>query len=215
MRNRLHLYGNWLLVTVLEKFISKSHISSSDLFLKILSKVISFKVISFKGIAKSYKFWLESWRNYKYVTLAWNNLSSQSSFNSDPSSLSIILSFNLSFNLFFQNFLVSSSLHLSKSFCSRLSLSRKFLCSKTCAIHLFHSLLPLQKRILQGLISWILFVSLFSLFQKNEGLTAWILLCLPSLLSKNSKRHSLRILLILPFPINKRLQKTNRLRTLS
>jgi len=71
---------------------------------------------------------------------------------------------------------------------------------KTCAIHPFHSLLPLPKRIRQGLIAWILFVSLFSLFQKKEGLTAWILLCLPSPLSKNSKRHSLRILLILPFP---------------
>jgi len=39
-------------------------------------------------------------------------------------------------------------------------------------------------------------------------------LCLPSPLSKNSKRHSLRILLILPFPINKIFQKTNRLRIL-
>ena len=154
-------------------------------------------MISFKGIAKSYKFWLESSRNYKYVTLAWNII------NSYPWSLSIILSFNLSFNIFFhffQNFLVSSSLHLSKSFCSRLSLSRKVLCSKTCVIHLFHSLLPLPKRIRQGLTAWILFVSLFSLFQKNKGLTAWILLCLPSPLSKNSKRHSLRILLILPIP---------------
>lgn len=64
----------------------------------------------------------------------------------------------------------------------------------------FHSLLPLPKRICQGLIAWILFVSLFSLFQKNKGITAWILLCLPSPLSKNSKQHSLRILLILPFP---------------
>ena len=71
---------------------------------------------------------------------------------------------------------------------------------KTCTIHSFHSLLPLSKRIRQGLTTWILFVSLFSLFQKNKGLIAWILLCLPSPLSKNSKRHSLRILLILPFP---------------
>jgi len=55
-------------------------------------------------------------------------------------------------------------------------------------------------------------VSLFSLFQKNEGLTAWILLCLPSPLSKNSKRHNLRILLILPFPIKKIFQRTNHLR---
>ena len=71
---------------------------------------------------------------------------------------------------------------------------------KTCAIHPFHSLLPFPKRIRQGLTAWILFVSLFSLFQKNKGLTAWILLCLPSPLSKNSKRHNLRILLILPIP---------------
>ena len=78
----------------------------------------------------------------------------------------------------------------------------------------FHSLLPLPKRIRQGLTAWILFVSLFSLFQKNKGLTAWILLCLPSPLSKNSIRHSLRILLILPFPLNKRFQRTNRLRYL-
>ena len=78
----------------------------------------------------------------------------------------------------------------------------------------FHSLLPLSKRIRQGLTAWILFVSLFSLFQKNKGLIAWILLCLPSPLSKNSKQHSLRILLILPFPLNKRFQRTNRLRYL-
>lgn len=78
----------------------------------------------------------------------------------------------------------------------------------------FHSLLPLPKRIRQGLTAWILFVSLFSLFQKNEWLTAWILLCLPSPFSKNSKWHSLRILLILPFPLNKRFQRTNRLKYL-
>jgi len=85
---------------------------------------------------------------------------------------------------------------------------------ENCAIHLFHSLLPLPKIIHQGLTAWILFVSLFSLSQKNEGLTAWILLCLPSPLSKNSKRHSLRILLILPFPIYKIFQRTNHLRIL-
>ena len=78
----------------------------------------------------------------------------------------------------------------------------------------FHSLLPLPKRIRQGLTAWILFVSLFSLFQKNKGLTAWILLCLPSPLSKNSKWHSLRILLILPIPLYKSVQRTNRLRIL-
>ena len=57
-------------------------------------------------------------------------------------------------------------------------------------------------------------MSLFSLFLKNKGLAAWILLCLPSPLSKNSKRQSLRILLILPFHTNKRFQRTNRLRIL-
>ena len=163
------------------------------------------------------------------MTLAWNK-------NWYQSSLSIILFFNLSFNIFFhffQNFLISSSLHLSKSFCSKLYLPRKILCSKTCAIHLLHSLLPLPKRIRQGLtawilfvslfclfqknkglITWILFMSLFSLFQKNKGLTTWILLCLPSRLSKNSKWHSLRILLILPFPLSKSIQRTNCLRIL-
>jgi len=85
---------------------------------------------------------------------------------------------------------------------------------KTCAIHSFHSLLPLPKRIRQGLTAWILFVSLFSLFQKNKELTAWILLCLPSPLSKNSKRHSLWILLILPILLYNSVQRTNRLRIL-
>jgi len=139
-------------------------------------------------------------------------------FENDQSSLSIILSFNLSFNIFFQfflqNFSDSFSLHLSKKFCSKLSLPRKVLCSKTCVIHLFNSLLPLPKIIQQGLIAWIIFVSLFSFFQNNKGLTAWIILCLPSPFSKNSKRYSLRILLILPFPLNKRFQRTNRLRYL-
>ena len=78
----------------------------------------------------------------------------------------------------------------------------------------FSSLLPLPKRIRQGLTAWILFVSFFSLFQKNKGLTAWILLCLPSPLSKNSKWHSLRILLILPIPLYEIVQRTNRLRIL-
>ena len=128
--------------------------------------------------------------------------------------------FQVSFNSFFRQqtfpnwflnlFELLLLLLLSKAFKSFLV----FQTLKTCAIHLFHSLLPLPKRIRQGLTAWILFVSLFSLFQKNEGLTAWILLSLPSPLSKNSKRHSLRILLILPFPIYKRFQRTNRLRIL-
>ena len=97
----------------------------------------------------------------------------------------------------FENLLLLLLLPLSKAFKSFLV----FQTLKTkCAIHLFHSLLPLPKRIRQGLTTWILFVSLFSLFQKNKGLTAWIILCLPSPLSKNSKWHSLRILLILPIP---------------
>ena len=58
------------------------------------------------------------------------------------------------------------SLHISKIFCSILSLSRKVHWPKTCVTLLLHSLLPLAKRI--------------------EGLTAWVLLCLPSPLSKNS-----------------------------
>ena len=75
-----------------------------------------------------------------------------------------------------------------------------FLNLKNLCYSSFHYLLPLPKRIRQGLTAWILFVSLFSLFQKNKGLTAWILLCTLSPLSKNSKWHSLRILLILPIP---------------
>ena len=75
----------------------------------------------------------------------------------------------MSFNRFFLIHLLFIFL---KVFCSKISLSRKVLCSKTCAIHLFHYLLPLPKKIRQGLTAWILFVSLFSLFQKNKGLTA-------------------------------------------
>ena len=106
----------------------------------------------------------------------------------------------------------SSSSSFAKSFLKVFWFSKPW--KQKCAIHLFHSLLPLPKRIRQGLTAWILFVSLFSLFQKNKGLTAWILLCLPSPLSKNSKRHSLRIILILPIPLYKSVQRTNRLRIL-
>ena len=67
----------------------------------------------------------------------------------------------------------------------------------------FHSLLPLPKRIRQGLTAWILFVSLFSLFQKNEGLTAWILLCLPSPLSKNQNDTVWEFFWFFPFPYTK------------
>jgi len=108
-----------------------------------------------------------------------------------------------------------SSSSFSKKFSKFYVFKTLFFCRKQKCVISFHSLLPLPKRIQQGLIASILFVSLFSVFQKNKGLTAWILLCLPSPFSKNSKGHSLRILLILPFPLNKRFQRTNRLRTLS
>ena len=56
---------------------------------------------------------------------------------------------------------------------------------------------------------------LLPLAKRIEGLTAWVLLCLPSPSSKRIQRtHRLRILLILPFPLNKRFQRTNRLRYL-
>ena len=42
MCNRLHLNVNQLPVTDFKKYISKSHNSSGDLFLKILSKVTTF-----------------------------------------------------------------------------------------------------------------------------------------------------------------------------
>jgi len=175
-------------------------------------------VTSFKEIAKSHKLWLESSRDYKYVTMAWVLIVHQSSINNQWSiiyhlssiiylsiylSISSFISFNRSFWII--------SLHLSKSFCSTLSLPRKVLCSKTCAIHLFHPLLPLPKEQRTNRLKS--FVSL-SLCQKNEGLTAWILLCLSSPLQKIQRTNHLRILLILPFPLSKRFQRTNRLRYL-
>jgi len=65
----------------------------------------------------------------------------------------------------------------------------------------------------QKLLIFIFFI-LFSLCQKNEGLTAWILLCLSFPLQKIQRTNRLRILLILPFLLNKRSQRTNRLRYL-
>jgi len=125
-------------------------------------------------------------------------------------------SFNNSFDNNFSTLIFESLWTSSSSFVKSFLMFSGFpkLENKTCAIHPFHSLLSLPKRIRQGIIAWILFVSLFSLFQKNEGLTALILLCLPSPFSKNSKWHSLRILLILPFLIYKIFQRTNRLRIL-
>ena len=66
-------------------------------------------------------------------------------------------------------------------------------CRKQNRVISFHPLLPLPKRIQQGLIAWILFVSLFFLYQKNKGLNAWDIFCLPFT----------------------KIQRTNRLRTLS
>ena len=92
---------------------------------------------------------------------------------------------------------------------------KSFLVSKPwkqkCAIS-FHSLLPLPKRIRQGLTAWILFVSLFSLFPKEQKTNRLNSFVSPFYLVKDSKRNSLRILLILPFPLYKRFQRTNRLR---
>ena len=91
--------------------------------------------------------------------------------SSFSTSLSIIK--NLSFNLLSQHnstfsteFSDSFSLHLSKSFCSKLSLPRKFLCSKTCDIHIFHSLLPLPKERRTNRLNS--FVSLFSLSKRIQ-----------------------------------------------
>ena len=67
----------------------------------------------------------------------------------------------------------------------------------------FHSLLPLPKRIRQGLTAWILFVSLFSLFQKNKGLTAWILLCLPSPCQRIQNDTVWEFFRFFPFPNTK------------
>jgi len=56
---------------------------------------------------------------------------------------------------------------------------------------------------------------LLPLAKRIEGLTAWVLLCLPSPSSKRIQRtNHLRILLILHFPLNKRFQRTNCLRYL-
>ena len=57
--------------------------------------------------------------------------------------------------------------------------------------------------------------SLLPLAKRIEGLTTWVLLCLPSPSSKRIQRtNRLGILLILPFPLNKRFQRTSCLRYL-
>ena len=167
-------------------------------------------VLSFSKSYNSSKW--SSWPNMKYPASSPKTLSSRKSYwsvtrHEESIKARLCFAFQVSWILYFSNHFITIlykpwiSLNfffffVPKAFWSFLV----FQTLKTCAIHPFHSLLPLPKRICQGLTAWILFVSLFSLFQKNKGLTAWILLCLPSPLSKNSKRHSLRILLILPFP---------------
>ena len=120
------------------------------------------------------------------------------------------LAFQLTFEHLFELLLL---LPLPKAFWvfwfPNLALSQK---TKVCYIFSFSS--PFAKKNSPRTNRLNSFRVSFSLFQKNEGLTAWILLCLPSPFSKNSKWHSLRILLILPFPLNKRFQRTNRLRYL-
>ena len=69
------------------------------------------------------------------------------------------------FQHFQQNFLLIY-LRLSKSFCSILFLWRKVLWLKTCAIHLFHSLLPLQKEWRTNRLNS--FVSPFSLTKDSK-----------------------------------------------
>ena len=110
--------------------------------------------------------------------------------------------------------------HLFQSFYLSIYLSTSsFISFRTFWFHLLFIFLKVfvqnfifqEKFFVQKLVLFIFFI-LFSLCQKNKGLTAWILLCLPSPLSKNSKRHNLRILLILPFTIYKSFQRTNRLR---
>ena len=145
----------------------------------------------------------QTWRVYKSKTLTC--ISKKKTLHIFFYNLGISL--NIFLNFFFFFFLCQNLSEFSGF--QTLFFHRK----QKCAIS-FHSLLPLPKRIRQGLTAWILFVSLLSIFQKNKGPIAWIILCLPSPFSKNSKWHSLKILLILPFPINKRFQRTNRLRYL-
>ena len=91
----------------------------------------------------------------------WHEFQELSRIINDLSSIFQYLLSSLSTDLF--DFI---SLHLSKSFLSTLSLSRKVLCSKTCVIHLFHSLLPLEKERRTNRLNS--FVSLFSLTKDSK-----------------------------------------------
>ena len=112
-------------------------------------------------------------------------------------------SLNLSFNI--SQYLLSSLSTLS----TKLSDSFLLIFLKVFDQHFLFQ----ENFFVQKLVLFIFFI-LFSLCQKNEGLTAWILLCLSSPLQKIQRTNRLRILLILPFPLNKRFQRTNRLRYL-
>jgi len=78
----------------------------------------------------------------------------------------------ISFENFWTCFLTSSYSSFAKKLSKFFVFQTLFFCKwefcrkQKCAIS-FHSLLPLPKRIRQGLIAWILFVSLFFLFQKE------------------------------------------------
>ena len=135
MCNRLHLDGNRLPVTDFEKYISKSHNSSNDLFLKIFQKSQLFKWLVLKKLSRVISFDLS---HQEIINMwPWHVFEDQSSiFQSVFQYLLASLSTNLS-NSFLFIFL--------KVFVQTLSLPRKVLCSKTCAIHFLHSLLPLPK----------------------------------------------------------------------
>ena len=121
-------------------------------FWRFFQKSYLFQWLVFKGIAKSYKFWLESSRNYKYMTLAWNNGNNLNHF------------FQTYFNIFFhilntfpinllQSFTSLESLWTSSSLYQKFSeVFWFFQTLKTCAIHPFHSLLPYKR--FKGLTAW-------------------------------------------------------------
>ena len=117
----------------------------------------------------------QTWRVYKSKTLTFISITFF-----DIYFYNLWISLNIFLNFFFFFFLCQKLSEFSGF--QTLFFHRK----QKCAIS-FHSLLPLPKRIQQGLIAWILFVSLFSLFQKNKGLTAWILFVSPFSLVKEFK----------------------------
>ena len=151
-----------------------------------------------QGYNSSNGFLDQTWRVYKSKTLTcilytWYNFFQIFFYN-------LWISLNFFFFFLCQNFSEFSGFQ-----------TLLFYRKQKCAIS-FYSLLPLPKRIRQGLIAWILFLSLFSLWQKNEGLTVWILLCLSSHFAKKNSTRTNRLnsfcVSLLPFP---KEQRTNRL----